>query len=155
MPSKRISQQNATDFDGLTDVARRWSPVVVKQLGFTPVATYFLRNYTRLKITPIEAMVLIHVISYQWDARPPFPSLPRLAKELGLSTVQVRTHIRSLEKKEVLRRERKHGRASRLHLDGLRLKLANLIKQDRQARSDAKEGDYSAEEMEELTELLH
>lgn len=98
--------------------------------GWAPVSNYFLRNYHRLGITHTEAMLIVHLFSYKWDERSPFPSMPTLAKEMGVSPTQARVHTRSLVKKGFLHREHRSGRPSLLHLNGLLQALHKLIEDE-------------------------
>jgi DNA replication protein len=111
-------------------IANRWTPTVA-ELGWTPVSDYFLTNYHRLKITHIEAMLVVHLMSFKWDAAAPFPSLNRLAKCMGITPTSVRTHLRKLELKGFLYRQSRVGTTNRFFLNGLFEALERLIEADK------------------------
>ena len=93
-------------------IEERWSPTVAAR-GFSAVPTVFLNSYADLGITPTEAMLIIHLMSYKWDARRPFPSVAKLCAKLGLSDGQVRALLRRLErKKKFVIRIRRTGRSN-------------------------------------------
>ena len=106
-----------------------WPSEVLRD-GFCAVPNFFLRNYHRLKVTPTEAMLLVHVFSYRWDRRAPFPSVPTLARQMGLSPTQVRRHLRSLEDKELIVRDRVSGGPSKLRVGALIARLVRLEAED-------------------------
>ena len=80
--------------------ADRWTPALVKD-GFTPVSNFFLANYNNLKpeITHGEAMLIIQLMFYKWDASMPYPSYKTLAKRMLLKDAQARSLARGLERK--------------------------------------------------------
>lgn len=126
MPAKK--PQDVTN----RDVGSRWTPALAKA-GWTPISDFFLANYHRLKITHSEAMVLIHILSFKWDAGAPFPALKTIAKRMGLTPVSVRSHLRNLEKKGLIEREMQVGTTNRFHLRRLFESLEKLQREDRVA----------------------
>lgn len=117
-------------------VADRWTPVIA-QKGWTPVSDYFLRNYHRLRVSHTEAMVLIHLISFKWDAAAPFPALKTIGKRMGITIASVRTHLRNLEGKKLLHREMRVGMTNLFDLQGLFTALERLMIEDVEAKSAA------------------
>jgi len=103
-------------------VEQRWTPGIAKE-GWTPIADLFLSRYTRLGVSSSEAMVIIHLVSHKWDEELPFPSARRLSERMGMTETAVRNHIRSLEKKQLLRRQRRDGKANLFDLSPLFQKL--------------------------------
>lgn len=95
--------------------------------GYTPVADNFLEHYSSLGITTSEAMFIVHLISYKWDKKHPYPSFGALAKRMGVTDTAVRNYARSLEKKELLRRLMREGETNLFDLSPLFVKL-ELIK---------------------------
>lgn len=110
-------------------ISHRWSARLASG-GWTPVCDYFLRNYHRLKISHSEAMVIIHLMSFKWDAAAPFPALKTIATRMGITAPSVRTHLRSLEKRQYLKREMQTGRTNLFYLDGLFEALEELMDED-------------------------
>lgn len=117
-------------------VAARWSTRLATR--FCPVPTYFLENYHRLRPGPnanglssTEAMVVIHLVSFKWSARAPFPTVGTIAERMGLHERSVRAAVRNLEQLGYLKREfSRHGGPNRYHFDGLIQALEALMDQD-------------------------
>jgi DNA-binding MarR family transcriptional regulator len=117
-------------------ISQRWTPRIAAA-GWTPVADCFLRNYHRLRISHSEAMVIIHIMSFKWDADAPFPALKTIARRMGITAPSVRTHLRNLEKHGLLAREFHIGTTNRFHLGPLFERLENLIDEDEKAAEEA------------------
>jgi DNA-binding MarR family transcriptional regulator len=102
---------------------QRWKPHVVK--GFTPVSDFFLERYSSLNpaITALEAMLIIHLVSFKWDESAPYPGFPTLAKRMGLGAPAVRRHARNLEDKGYLKRIPREGDTNLFDLTPLFLKV--------------------------------
>ena len=111
-------------------VSERWSGALASG-GWTPVPDFFLANYHRLGVSPIEAMTVLHLISHKWGADAPFPSVATIAQRMGLKASSVRAHLRQLEKKGVLKRQYRVGTTNRFDLAGLFKKLEELADDDR------------------------
>jgi Helix-turn-helix domain len=124
-----MADKRAAVADAQRQVASRWTPRIASA-GWTPVSDVFLRNYHRLRITHGEAMVVIHIFSFKWDASAPFPALKTIARRMGISAPSVRTHLRSLERKGFLTRQIRTGTTNRFHLQGLFLALESLMERD-------------------------
>ncbi|MBX9677306.1 MAG: helix-turn-helix domain-containing protein [Gemmataceae bacterium] len=110
------------------DVAARWTPMLSKK-GWTPICDYFLDSYTRLapKITNLEALLIIHLMRYKWDAEAPFPGFRALSKRMGITATSARNHARSLEKKGYLKREKRVGTTNKFDLTPLFAALERLL----------------------------
>ncbi len=115
------------------DIAKRWTPTLVKD-GWTPISDFFLRNYARLQppLTSLEAMLVVHLMTYKWDEAAPFPAFKTLAKRMGVSVTAVRARARHLEGKKYLRRIKRVGGTNRFDLRPLFAALEKL-----QAQSQA------------------
>jgi len=100
-------------------IDQRWTKLL--SVRFTPVSDVFLENYSKLKpaIKPVEAMFIIHLLSFKWDRNDPFPSFGKVATYMGISPAAVRAYARSLEKKGYLERRAVVGRTSRFNLNPL------------------------------------
>lgn len=109
-------------------VSHRWTPRLAQ--NWTPISDYFLKNYHRLRITHIEAMVVIHLMSFKWDANAPFPSLKTVARRMGVTDTAVRNHIRSLVKKGMLHRQIVKGTTNRFFLEPLFARLEQLMDEE-------------------------
>src|SRR5438132_1556634 len=112
----------------------RWTKRLIKKGGgFTPVSDYFLKNYCRLvpELTTAEVVLIVHLISYKWDAEMPYPGSKALAKRMGISGTAVRNHLRSLERsKKCLHRVKRVGTTNAYDLTPLFGKLEGLLDTD-------------------------
>ncbi len=106
-PKLKLHQPKATVTK--RDVTRRWTEKLAKG-GWTPVVQVFLEHYASLSppITTPEAIFIIHLMSFKWDEKMPWPAFKTLAKRMGVSTTAVRNHARSLDvgKKYLVRHPR-------------------------------------------------
>ena len=120
-------------------IAERWSATVVAG-GWAAVPRLFMDSYADLNISPTEAMLLLHIMSFKWDNRMPFPSVKKLRTRLGRSDSQVRALLRSLETKGFIRRNTRIGRSNEFDVEPLILALERVAQQqrreNRQARAD-------------------
>ena len=107
-------------------IQSRWSAKVSKA-GFSAVPTNFLRHYAKLGIKSTEAMLLVHIMARKWDGRLPFPSVKRLAAEMGLSVSQVRARLSTVEKKGFVKRVPRKGRSNQYDPSALITRLENAI----------------------------
>ncbi|MCA9619665.1 MAG: hypothetical protein KC731_11585 [Myxococcales bacterium] len=109
-------------------VAARWTSTLVEG-GWTVVSDFFLTNYRRLSppLTNTEAMLVVHLLRFKWDERPPRPAYKTLAKYMGLTDTAVRGHARSLETKGCLKRRKRVGAPNWFYLEPLFEKLEALM----------------------------
>jgi hypothetical protein len=83
---------------------RKWSKGVMA-LGFCMVPSLIFRAQARLKVSPTQLAILMHLADYWWDVnRKPYPSKKTLGDRLGLSARQVQRHIAGLQKMGLLHR---------------------------------------------------
>ena len=110
---------------------RKWGKAVM-DLGFCIVPSLLLRAQRRLKLTPTQLAVLMHLADYWWDVnRKPYPAKSTLGERLGLSARQVQRHIADLEEMGLVQRvERKAAHRGKLSneydLAGLVTRLKEL-----------------------------
>jgi DNA-binding MarR family transcriptional regulator len=99
---------------------KRWSAFLLDgKPGYTPVANYFLDHYHELKphsITHGEAMFVIHLMSFKWTEKSPYPAYKTIAEKMGVSHKQTRRFAKSLEGKNFLEREVKQNTTNKFHL---------------------------------------
>lgn len=109
-------------------VAARWTEPLVSG-GWTVVSDFFLANYRRLvpPLTNTEAMLVVHLMRFKWDERPPRPAYKTLAKCMGLTDTAVRGHARNLETKGCLKRRKRVGAPNWFYLEPLFEKLEVLM----------------------------
>lgn len=122
------------------EVENRWTHALVED-GFTAVSNYFLENYARLqpKLTPVEAMLVVHLMKYKWDQNMPFPRFSVLAEQMGMHESGVRTCARKLEAKGCLKRNQRGGQPNQFDLTPLFSKLEALKESEKAAKKAAEE----------------
>jgi hypothetical protein len=122
---------------------RKWGKPVM-DLGFCIVPSLLLRAQPRLKLSPTQLAVLMHLADYWWDVnRKPYPSKKTLGDRLGLSPRQVQRYIAQLEEMKLVQRvERKavhRGKLSNEYdLSGLVARLKALEPEFREVEEEHK-----------------
>jgi hypothetical protein len=95
--------------------------------GYVAVPTSFLRSLNTMalpfKISAVEAMFIIQLMSYKWSAEDPFPGYKAIAKHMGITPVYARAIGRRLEGKRLLNRVVRVGSTNRFDLKPLFAKL--------------------------------
>ena len=77
---------------------RKWTREVMEARNFCIFPSLLLHAQARLKISPTQLAILMHLIDIWWDAdRKPFPRKAVLAGRVGLSARQVQRQIAELE----------------------------------------------------------
>jgi Mn-dependent DtxR family transcriptional regulator len=97
--------------------------------GFTEVPNIILDNYARLGVTPQEAMLLIHIARYCFEKQSDseaFPSISRLAAEMGRSKRYVLTLLAKLREKKLIDITHRDGLPSIYDLSPLAKKCMEL-----------------------------
>jgi DNA-binding MarR family transcriptional regulator len=118
----------------------RFSRQVVGSYGFTQLPNLLLFAQARLKITPTQFNVLLHLVQHWWDAdRAPHPKIERIARRMGKSERMVLRYLGGLEKAGLIKREHRYrGKqkqiSSAYKLDGLRQRLIELEPEFRKAK---------------------
>ena len=95
--------------------------------------TLFLHHYAHLKphpLSPGEALFVLHLMEFKWDAKAPFPGYKTLAGRMGLSDKMVRRYAQSLETKKYLNRVVRVGRTNRFDLTPLFDALSKAVDQE-------------------------
>ena len=100
------------------EIGKRWTSGLATR-GFTPIVQPFLEHHCQLQITPTEAMLVVHLMSFKWDASAPFPSMTKLAGRLGCTERYVRKLCVRLEQFGYLKRYGRLGTSNQFDLDGL------------------------------------
>jgi hypothetical protein len=118
----------------LRTIGSRWTPTLAA-FSWTPVSDFFLDNYRQLGISNLEAMLIIQLMRHKWSIHMPFPGFKRLAKRMGMTPTGVRAHARSLQRKGMLRRVKRVGKANVFDLEPLFQKLEQLIPQVKERES--------------------
>lgn len=118
-------------------IRERWGGHHALADQFTPISLFFLQHAHKLEVpakkgktkrlSSSEVMFIIHMMSFKWDRREPYPSLKTIAARMNLQTRQVRNIVASLEKGGYIQRvpQRDTGRPNLYNMDGL---FAALLK---------------------------
>ncbi len=118
----------------------RFSRQVVGSYGFTQLPNLLLYAQARLKITPTQFNVLLHLVQHWWDAdKAPHPKIETIARRMGKSERMVLRYLGGLEKAGLIKREHRYrGKqkqiSSAYRLDGLRERLIELEPEFRKAK---------------------
>lgn len=119
---------------------RRWKHKNLFDRGFLVVPTLFLQHYAHLQphpLSPGEALFVLHLMEFKWDADAPFPGYKTLAARMGVSDKMARRHAQSLEAKKYLRREMRVGQTNKFDLTPLFDALSKAVEQKRARRAKA------------------
>lgn len=119
-------------------LAKRWKHEELFDQGFVPVPVLFLRHYAHLtphRLSVGEAMFVLHLMEFKWDAEAPFPGYATLAKRMNISDKMARRHAQSLEAKKYLKRQVRIGQTNRFDLAPLFDALLRATKAERDAIS--------------------
>lgn len=115
----------------------RWKHEALFKRGFVVVPTLFLQHYADLKpeITPGEAMFILHLMEFKWDANHPYPGYKTLARRMGRSEKAVQGHAQNLQIKGYLRRVLRRAETNKFDLtplfDALLTKAKELEKDEK------------------------
>jgi len=129
---------------------QRWKHKKLFDKGFVAVPARFLQLYSHLKPFPLssgEALFILHLMEFKWDANAPFPGYKTIAARMGVSDKMARRYAHSLETKKLLRRQKRIGQTNRFDLTPLFDALAKAVDQHEQKKRRGK----SAKERSEAT----
>lgn len=89
--------------------------------GFVTVPNFFFETYVEVGVTRMEFLFILHLARYKFDSPQgrSRPSLPTIAKEMGLSVRRVQQLRASLEEKEWLVVKERAGRPSEYDFQSL------------------------------------
>ncbi len=90
------------------DIVTRWGgdPAIMAS-GYVAVPLEFLKHYAKRTpycLSQAEAIFVIQVMAFKWDAKAPFPGYKTIAARMGVSPQYARKLARALEGKGLLRR---------------------------------------------------
>jgi len=88
-------------------------------LGFLVVPIKFLAHYSSLNLTTNEAMFVLQLMTFKWDAADPYPSYAAIARRMGISEKMARRYAKAVEQKGLLRRKFKRRDTNRFDLSAL------------------------------------
>lgn len=110
---------------GLTTIKKRsaverWgNHEAMFSIGFLVVPMKFLSHYTRLRLSSNEAMFILQLMTFKWDASAPYPTYATIAQRMGVSEKMVRRYAKSVEDKGLLKRRFQRRSANRFDLSRL------------------------------------
>lgn len=95
----------------MQDVSSKWGDKVASR-GFTQIPNYLVNLNLFVdaeeRLSPVEMLILIQLVASWWKKdEMPFPSMSTMADRLGISERQVLRSIGVLEKKGLLKREKR------------------------------------------------
>lgn len=101
-------------------IAERWTAQLA-ETGFTPVVSAFLQHYAHLNppLSAAEAMLVVHIVSYKWTAKAPYPSIKTIAHAMGCSDRYVRKLLEGLQVAKYVTRIERIGDTNEFDLSGL------------------------------------
>lgn len=73
--------------------------------GFIVVPNRFFKRYATLRPEPLtsgEALFVLHLMTFKWEAAAPYPSYGTLAKRMGITDKMARRYAQRLEQKRYL-----------------------------------------------------
>ena len=107
-------------------VARWGGDETILAEGFLPVPHVFLR-FAKEILTPVETLFVIQLMSWKWDASAPFPDYGAIAERMGVSVPYTRKIARSLEGKNLLKRQVRRGQTNLFDLTPLFKRLVAQV----------------------------
>lgn len=89
--------------------------------GFIVVPNRFFQRYASLRpqaLSPGEALFILHLMTFKWEAAAPYPSYGTLAKRMGVTDKMARRYAQRLQKKGYLMRLFRKRAPNRFDLTG-------------------------------------
>ncbi|QQR42263.1 helix-turn-helix domain-containing protein [Myxococcus xanthus] len=83
------------------------------------IPTTLARHWFELGLKPEDALLLIALLSFKLDERPPFPGIGTLAKSINKSHPTLYRHLEKLEGAGFLKRHRRPNKSNEYDLSGL------------------------------------
>lgn len=117
--------------DTQTDAAlsKKWGSEII-HFGWTAIPNALLRNMGALDITPTEMVVICYLIMFWWEKdRLPFPSITKMAAELGTSAKTIERKLASLESKSLLEKNERQGKSNSYNLSPMIDKLVDILRE--------------------------
>ncbi len=105
----------------------KWGSIVLDE-GWTIIPNKLLMDQAKLGISPLQMCALLHMLRFWWELRkPPFPSVEKTAKEIGVSEDELSEAIKALEKNGLIRILDRGAGSNAYGLTSLRSHLINDI----------------------------
>lgn len=115
---------NQTD----ASLSKKWGNEII-HFGWTAIPNALLRNMGALNITPTEMVVVCYLIMFWWEKdRLPFPSIMKMATELGVSSKTIERNLSSLEKKSLVKKTERQGKSNKYDIAPMVSHLVDILK---------------------------
>ena len=92
---KKLTKQNTT-------FSSKWGTLVAGK-GHTSLPNLLIKHLVDLQVSPSEFLVIVCVLMHKWSDEDPYPSADTLSKLSGLAVNTVRTQIRQLKKRGLIK----------------------------------------------------
>jgi predicted transcriptional regulator len=132
-------------------IREKWGNAL--DLGFVVTPSVLLRKQVEMKLDCEDVVILLNLMSKWWDPdRLPFPRTETIAKRTGLSRRTVQRRLATLEGKGLIRRVRvrksaqEPRRITAYDLEGLVVRLQELVEDERRMRAAGKREVAASEE---------
>jgi Helix-turn-helix domain len=100
--------------------AERWgNQDGIFAVGFLMVPMKYLSHYAELGLSNNEAMFVLQLMTFKWDANAPYPTYSTIAQRMGVSEKMARRYAKALEQKGLLLRRFQKRAANRFDLSRL------------------------------------
>lgn len=104
--------------------------------GYQTVPHDLFRFQAQLDLSNGELVTLLNILDFWWEAdNRPFPGVTALANRMNTNPRSVHRHLKKLQEKKYAVRERGDDEKRRFNLDGLILRLSELVTQQIKVRS--------------------
>lgn len=120
-----MTEKTNDNTKNIVELDLKWQGII-KGHGWTAVPNLLLKKQCELKLKAIELNVLLNLIRFWWNPDDaPFPSLEKMAIEMGVSDRTVYRAFSSLEENGFIKRIQEDGK-TKYELQGLVNKLKAL-----------------------------
>lgn len=92
---KKVTKQNSSQ-------AGKWGELIASN-GHTALPNLLIEHVVDLKLSPSEFLIIACILRYKWSDEDPYPSADTLHKLSGLATNTVRTQIRQLKRRGLVK----------------------------------------------------
>lgn len=109
--------------------------------GWVAVPTSFLTGFRSIRpygLTAAEALFVLELMVFKWDAKQPYPSYATLAERMGVSIPYARKLARSLQTKGYLYRTFRKGETNQFDLQPLFRRFAEYTEEQVKVRKPRK-----------------
>jgi len=109
-------------------LSEKWGAEII-HFGWTAIPNALLRNMGALGINPTEMVIICNLNRFWWEKdRLPFPSILKMADEMGVSSKTIERNLSSLEKKGLIVKKANTGKSNTYDMSPLIEKLRLVIR---------------------------